>query len=151
MSNKIVAPGEIAINAWKLCMVYFNENGEPEASREPTKEEIAAPSVPAAGWKLVPVELTDAMRAIVNNDECVYETADALYRDLLAATPAPTTDTTPGEALRLLQHAHSALQYHTDQTRPIANTHAVMRELADYLARCAPATPQPSALGTQQD
>ena len=40
MTNKVVAPDEIAIDAWRIRMVYYNNEGEPEASRVPTEQEL---------------------------------------------------------------------------------------------------------------
>lgn len=58
------------------------------------------------------------------------------------AAPAPQPSA-PADALALLQQAHAALRYHTEQTRPIANTVGTMALIHDYLtvqAEHAPTT-----------
>lgn len=42
LPKKTVRPDEIAQNAWKLRMCYYDEKGEMVLSREPEPEELAA-------------------------------------------------------------------------------------------------------------
>lgn len=54
LSTATVVPGEIAEDAWKLRMVYYDKDGHPVMSREPEQDEVRAalaePSAEPVGW-----------------------------------------------------------------------------------------------------
>lgn len=83
LSDRFGQPHSVTIDiakrdAWKQAADFLLA-AAPQAARVPE------------GWKLVPVDLTKGMEAILTNSKCVYGSAQALYKDLLAAAPQPMT------------------------------------------------------------
>lgn len=54
-----------------------------------------APKTRGPWWKVVPVEPTADMRAVLRNDRCVYQDERDLYAALLAASPPSPVEDRP--------------------------------------------------------
>jgi hypothetical protein len=61
---------------------------EPAGNWCPPHHPLYTAPQPAAGWRLVPAEPTEAMQAVIRNEYCVYGSEWALYAAMLDAAPA---------------------------------------------------------------